>query len=95
MSIMDMMGGAPPEQPFSEEPAGQADDGAAKIKEIISLVRSYADQEDDEENVLVAEKITTMLQQILANEQKDVEGMMQGKVSPKALRKAYASGPDA
>lgn len=86
MSIMDVMGG---EQPFSEESAGQADDGASKIKEIISLVRSYAEQEDDEENVLTAEKITTMLQQILAAEQKDTEGMLQGKVSPKSLRRAY------
>lgn len=76
------------EQPFTEEQP-QADNGAATIKEIISLVRSYAEQEDDEENILVAEKITTMLQQILAAEQKDADSMMAGKVSPKALRKAY------
>lgn len=82
MSMMEMM-----EQPFSESEEGG--DGASKIKEIISMVRAYAEQENDEENILTAEKITTMLQQILAAEQKDAEGMLQGKVSPKALRKAY------
>lgn len=84
MSMMEMM-----EQPFSESAPEEGGDGASKIKEIISMVRAYAEQENDEENILTAEKITTMLQQILAAEQKDAEGMLQGKVSPKALRKAY------
>lgn len=92
MSVMDMMGGG---QPFSEEPPAEEASGSSLIKDIISQVRSYIEQEDDEENVLTAEKITTMLQQILASEQKEADGMMQGKVSPKALRKAYASVPDA
>lgn len=88
MSMMEMMGGGAPEQPFQED-APAEDTGASKIKEIISMVRAYAEQENDEENILTAEKITTMLQQILAAEQKDTEGMLQGKVSPKALRRAY------
>lgn len=103
MSMMDLMGQAPgmgqapPEQPFSPAPApgSEGKEGASRIKEIIALVRDYANAEDDEENILTAEKITTMLQQILASEQKEQDGMMQGKVSPRALRKAYSSGPDA
>lgn len=86
MSMMDL-GASAPSQPFSEAPEG--DSGASIVKQIISLVRQYAEQEEDEQNVLSAEKITTMLQQILANEQKEKDGMLQGKMSPAAMRKAY------
>lgn len=82
-----MMGG-PPQAPLEEEEPGDVTD---IIREALDLVRQYADQEQDEQNILLAEKISTQLQTILANEEKDQMGMLQGKASPRLLKQAYGA----
>jgi antitoxin component HigA of HigAB toxin-antitoxin module len=59
------------------------------IRQALELVRQYAAQEESESGTLDAEKISSLLQQILANEEKEMEDAMQGKASPKMLRSAY------
>ena len=72
-------------------PAPEGDgDAADLIRQALELVRQYAAQEQSEQGTLDAEKITTLLQQILANEEKELEDAMQGKASPRMLRSAYA-----
>lgn len=60
------------------------------IRQALELVRQYAVQEQDDENTLRAEKISTLLAEILANEQKEIDQALQGKASPRVLRQAYA-----
>jgi uncharacterized protein YqeY len=81
-----MMGA--PQAPPEEEGPGDVTD---IIREALDLVRQYADQEQDEQNILLAEKISTQLQTILANEEKDQMGMLQGKASPRLLKQAYGA----
>lgn len=75
-------------QPQNTAPA----DGGSSldlIRQALDAVRGYAQQENDEQNVLAAEQITTLLQKLLANEQKEQDDAMAGKASPRLLRQAY------
>lgn len=82
---LGMMGGDGP-APAQESESDPRD----LIRQALELVRQYAAQEESEQGTLDAEKITTLLQQILASEEKELEQAMQGKASPRMLRSAYA-----
>jgi len=49
---------------------------------------AYVEGEDDEIHVQTALKCLAQLQSILADEQKQSDDMLQGKSSPRALRRA-------
>ena len=83
--LASLMGGAAP----APEPQGGGD-VTDLIRQALELVRQYAAQEESEQNTLDAEKITSLLQGILAAEEKELEDAMQGKASPRVLRNAYA-----
>lgn len=82
---MQMLGGGQP----AEEPGQGGGEALELIRQALDLVRQYAQQEESEQGTLDAEKITTLLQQILAMEEKELDDAMQGKASPKMLRSAY------
>lgn len=56
--------------PDDTEAAG---DPSSVIREMQDLARAYMDVEDDEEDRLEMEKVTTSLQKLLAKQQKDME----------------------
>lgn len=91
--LMQLMGGAgaggapPPEEPQS---GGQS--ASDILRSILSLAGDYGAQEQSEQNLLLVEKLRTIAQQILANEEKEDEGLMQGKFSPSALRRLAPGG---
>lgn len=85
MALLGGGGGAP----APEAPAPEGGDASELIRQALELVRQYAQQEESEQGTLDAEKITTLLQQILAMEEKELDDAMQGKASPKMLRNAY------
>jgi hypothetical protein len=101
-------GGAPPPDPSGAPPAGPdpamggqppspdasagGDDPTNIIRDMLDLLNEYKASEEDEEDLLLVEKIGTQLQQLLANNQKELDGAMKGTISPKLLRKQYASG---
>jgi hypothetical protein len=105
MSEMMQGGGLPPElmallggagaggdagmAPEPEAPADPGADAMELIRQALELIRQYAAQEESEQGTLDAEKISTLLQQILAAEEKELDDAMQGKASPKMLRSAY------
>lgn len=80
-----MLGGggapAPPEAP------AQGGDPADVLRQMLGLVDQYRQVEQDDEDLLQIEKISTQIQQLLANQQKDLDGLLQGKASPKVMRK--------
>lgn len=62
------------------------------LRQMLSLARQYKDQEQSEQNILLIEQVTTQVQKILANEEKEADDLLQGKMSPSAVRSAV-SGP--
>lgn len=57
------------------------------LEQILDLADSYRQQEESQQNLLLVEKLRTLAQQILANEEKEMDGMFSGKVSPAAIRR--------
>lgn len=75
--------GMPPDMPM--EGGGQS--ASDILQQILSLADEYRAQEQSQQNLLLVEKLRTIAQQILAAEEKEDEGMMQGKFSPGSLRR--------
>ena len=68
-------------------------DMASDVRQIIQAVRAFADANGtSEQERLVVEKITTLLQQLSSDREKEEQGMLQGKLSPGAMSRAYAGG---
>lgn len=96
MSMMDMSGpmmppgagGMPPEMPDE----GGASDPLELYKAMKELLREAIDIESDQEDILALEKIATLVQQLLANNQKMQDQAMSGAMDPKMMRKAYSGG---
>jgi hypothetical protein len=78
------MTGAPLPYPEEEEAAG---DPASLIREMLALADEYRMAEQDDEDLLAMEKARTLLQQLLAAQQKQQDELVQGKASPAALRR--------
>lgn len=92
----DAMGG-PPDQidvtpPGQTDQSGQNDlDPEEMLKQMLDLADEYKTSESDEEDVLAIEKVSTLIQQLLAKQQKERDGLAQGKMTPSAVRRSYAS----
>lgn len=85
--LMAMLGGgAPPQQQGPPAPA----DGQELLRQAIQVVRQYIESEQDDEDKLAGEKVTSLLQQILAKQAKEQDDLLQGKMSPRGLRQALA-----
>lgn len=87
-----MMGGPPPEMMGGPPPGGEeppADVGEL-LQNMLDLADAYRQQEDSQQNLMLIEQARTLIQKILANEEKMSDDLMQGKTSPAALRR-YAS----
>jgi hypothetical protein len=69
-------GGAPPADPETI------------LREMLDVAAEYLEVEPDEEDRLEMQKVTSLLQALLARNQKAADQMMQGKLSPRALRHA-------
>lgn len=86
--------GMPMEAPPPEEmaPPDGPQSASDLLKAILALASDYGAQEQSQQNLLLVEKLRTIAQQILANEEKEDEGLMQGKFSPSALRRLAPGG---
>lgn len=82
-------GGSGPPPPDQSADTGGGD-VSSMLKDMLEIARGYIEQEDDEQNKLTMEKITTLIQQVLASEEKELQDAMGGKMSPKLLSRAYA-----
>jgi hypothetical protein len=82
-------------------PAEAEDDGEGQAEDEESLFRTLIDTVNklrglpsvSEQNKLSLEKAGTLIQQIKAAEEKEMEGAMQGKLTPGLLRKANSAPP--
>ena len=67
-----------------DEPSGPPSSGYKRVLDLLNEVQA---SEKDEEDLLTIEKVRTLLQQLLANNQKQQDGLMSGKFDARALRK--------
>lgn len=80
---------AAPRQPEAE--MGEAEGAGDKFKTVMRLAREMASSDGDfsEEDKLIIEQVTTLLQKLAAKGEKDVTAALGGRMSP-AVGKAYA-----
>lgn len=82
-------GGPPPGGPDDES----TEQGAIDIlKQMLELADQYRGVEPDEEDKASMEQARTLLQNLLAKDQKEKDGLLQGKASPGALRRVLGTG---
>jgi len=68
-------------------------DPYAYLREALENIRAFnANPDVDEVETEQGEKITSLIQSILAGVQKDEEGLMQGKMTPRAMSRSYGGG---
>lgn len=92
-ALAAMMGQQSPPQEDQGPP--QADNPEDYLRQALDLVREYAQEHQvDDELTLKAEKITTLIQEILAGSFKEKQDALGGKMSPRVLQQAY-SGAEA
>lgn len=75
-------GQGPPDQP--DQGGG---DSVSILEQMLQLADQYRQVEPDQEDKSVMEQARTLLQNLLAKDQKDKDGLLQGKTSPGALRR--------
>lgn len=81
---------APAAGPFSAPPEPEGQGGPADLyQQIISLLSQAQEVEDSEQDKLALEKVRTLIQQLLADEEREEEEAMAGKMSPGLLKRAY------
>lgn len=85
-----MLGGGPQQAPPATGDQGQGDP-VAIVSNMLDLASQYLQVEPDEEDKLLMQKVTTQLQQLLAKDQADADGAMQGNLNPRTLRKALSA----
>lgn len=81
---MDPMGGA---LPYAGDAGGQ--DSGAFAKSMLELIDEWRQVETDDEDLLMIEQISTMVQKLLARNSKEAMDAMQGKLSPRIMAQAY------
>ena len=82
------VGPAGEQMPYAQEgdAGGSLDEILTSALELFSQARQVADTENER---LTIEKITTMIQQVLAQNEKEEQDALAGKLSPRIMSRAY------
>lgn len=83
--------GLPPEE--GPEPPDEGGDTVSILQEMIELAKQYITVEQDQVDKHTMTKVLTTLQQYLADEQKEQDDALAGKVSPRLLRRQPGGAP--
>jgi hypothetical protein len=81
---MPLVPGAPPAS-YPEE----SEDPTDLLRQILDLAAEYREVEPDEEDRLAIERVTTLVQQLIARNQKESDQALSGQLNPRTLRKAF------
>ena len=84
--LLQMLQQQPEEAPMGPSPAQGAPELEQLLASILSTARTYLDLEQDAEDRLLMEQATTLIERLRAKAQKERDGLLQGKISPGALR---------
>lgn len=93
------MAAAMPPAPLEEEAppsegglyGASGGDNMEALRVALDALKAYAEEEDDDQHIQVVLKCITALQGILAEEQKMADGLMGGKLDPRALRRVASA----
>lgn len=88
-------GGLPPELASLIGGGGQEappQDASGYVQAILEMLNEWRMNEQDPEDLLALEKISTMLQQIVTGHAKEEQQAMAGKFSPRMMAQAYGGG---
>lgn len=77
-------GPSPMDQQYGQ---GSLEDVKSILAEMLQLADEFRQQEGDQANLLAMEQVRTLVQKILAAEQKNEDDLTQGKASPSAIRR--------
>jgi hypothetical protein len=86
--IMDAVSQASPRPSVADGAPGAGED---PLTEAIDLIQEAIDAEADQEDIQTMLQCQAKLQSILAKNQSESDGMMQGKASPRGIRRATAA----
>jgi len=64
----------------------------AIVQQMLDLSQAYLQAEQDQEDLLAMQKVSTDLQALLAKDQQDADKIMTGAATPRAMRKAFGGG---
>jgi hypothetical protein len=95
LSALSQMGGPPPQDqgaPPDDTGGGGEDDSVSILQQMLELADHYRQVQPDEEDKASMEQARTLLQSLLAKDQKEKDGLLQGKASPGALRRVLGNG---
>jgi hypothetical protein len=81
---VDPMGG---QLPYAGEEGGQ--DSGDFARSMLDLINEWRQVEADEEDLLMIEQVSTLVQKLLARNQKESLDAMSGKLSPRLMAQAY------
>jgi hypothetical protein len=82
---------APPDQGQGPDSSDSSGGSLDDLQAAIDSAKRYVDQEDDQIHIQTALQCIAKLQSILADEQKQQDELLQGKASPRSLRRASGS----
>lgn len=85
--LMAMLGGGGADE---QDMAPDSSDPADLLRQMLELAADYGEVEPDEEDKLAIEQVRTLLQKLLARNQKESDQALSGQSNPRTLRKAYA-----
>jgi len=93
MAMLGGGGGMPPEAGMEQEAGpsivdGEPGGGEDALVLALDALQDAIDNEADQEDIQVMLQCQAKLQQILAKNQAEADSMMQGKMTPRGLRKA-------
>ena len=78
--------GMPAEMPPAEGGGGSSEDFA---RSMLDLINEWRQVEADEEDLLMLEQVSTLVQKLLTRNSKEAMDAMQGKLSPRMMAQAY------
>lgn len=87
-SLLGGAGAPPPGDPNMMPPQG-GESTIDILRQMLDLAKLYMEVDEDEEDKMTMAKVLTMLQGYLAEEQRESQNAMQGKLSPKLLAQSY------
>jgi hypothetical protein len=80
-----------PAPPLAGPPGDLQGSPSEILQGMLELADQYRQVERDHKDLLDMEKVRTLLQQILAAQANEQDQMMQGKATPRAMRRAYGT----
>lgn len=86
--LYEMLSGGGEPAPEEAAPAEGGGDTTSILEQMIQLAKQYLEVEEDPEDQETMSKLLSTLMKYKADEQREKDGLLQGKFTPRAMRRA-------